>query len=439
MLVVVGALSIMASSAQRPPPRSCDTFVVVAGPGGPACTLFGKNSDRPSEEEHEVVFVPPATHAPGSRVRCTHVEIAQAPSTLGVVLSRPSWLWGCEMGANEHGVVGGNEAVHSLLAAELGDEPRLLGMDLLRLALERGPTAREAADVCCALLEAHGQGGACSDDGGGWTYENGFLFADATEAYVLETAGVRHWALERVAAGCARNISNGLSIRTGALAVSDGLHALCRARGWWDGGAPFDWKAALEAGGRAHSSLEPRGRERAGAQHTAAVLERARSGALGADDARGWLGWQASVLRDEDSGICFRDAHGFCSTGSQLSWLRPGECSHLFTAASDPLSTCYKRFGFGEDARPGAGPSDFGSAELWRLWRGVALKGGLARAARSAAAAEGVREGLRALEEAALARAAGQQPGPTGAASQPLPFAAAVARETELLREALGK
>ena len=41
----------------RPPPRSCDTFVCVraaTGGVGPACTLFGKNSDRPSEEAHEV-------------------------------------------------------------------------------------------------------------------------------------------------------------------------------------------------------------------------------------------------------------------------------------------------------------------------------------------------------------------------------------------------
>ena len=45
----------------RPPPRSCDTFVCVrAGTGGvgPACTLFGKNSDRPSDEAHEVVYYP---------------------------------------------------------------------------------------------------------------------------------------------------------------------------------------------------------------------------------------------------------------------------------------------------------------------------------------------------------------------------------------------
>ena len=36
-------------------------------------------------------------------------------------------MWGCEMGANEHGVVGGNEAVGSIAAGEIGDAKRLLG------------------------------------------------------------------------------------------------------------------------------------------------------------------------------------------------------------------------------------------------------------------------------------------------------------------------
>ena len=153
----------------RPPPRSCDTFVCVraaTGGVGPACTLFGKNSDRPSEEAHEVIYYPRQAHPAGATLRCTHIEIPQVESTLAVVLSRPAWLWGCEMGANEHGVVGGNEAVSSVLAGELGRTPRLLGMDLLR-----GRTAREAVDVCCALLEAHGQGGGCDETDKGWTYE----------------------------------------------------------------------------------------------------------------------------------------------------------------------------------------------------------------------------------------------------------------------------
>ena len=149
----------------RPPPRSCDIFVCVraaTGGVGPACTVFGKNSDRPSEEAHEVVYFPSQAHPPGAALRCTHIEIPQVESTLALVLSRPAWLWGCEMGANECGVVGGNEAVSSLLSGDLGRTPRLLGMDLLRLALERGTTAAAAARICGELLEAHGQGGACA-------------------------------------------------------------------------------------------------------------------------------------------------------------------------------------------------------------------------------------------------------------------------------------
>ena len=74
----------------------------------------------------------------------------------------------------------------------------------------------------CELLEAHGQGGGCEESDKSWTYENGFLFADRREAYVLETAGVKHWALERVPPGKPRNISNGLSIR-GDPSVTGGL------------------------------------------------------------------------------------------------------------------------------------------------------------------------------------------------------------------------
>ena len=65
--------------------------------------------------------------------QCTYISIPQVPLTHAVVLSKPAWMWGAEMGANEHGVTIGNEAVWSRYSDSAYDAvPRLLGMDLLR-------------------------------------------------------------------------------------------------------------------------------------------------------------------------------------------------------------------------------------------------------------------------------------------------------------------
>jgi hypothetical protein len=140
-------------------------------------------------------------------VRCTWIEIDQAAETHAVLLSRPFWMFGAEMGANEHGVVIGNEAVFTHSPTQsLG----LTGMDLLRLALERAATAAGAVSVITDLLEQHGQGGGCGHENRNFTYDNSYIVADPREAFVLETAG-REWAVEHVTAG-ARSISNGLTI-----------------------------------------------------------------------------------------------------------------------------------------------------------------------------------------------------------------------------------
>lgn len=63
-------------------------------------------------------------------LQCTYIEVEQVWKTHAVILSRPSWLWGAEMGANEHGVCIGNEAVWT--KEPVGEGEALLGMDLLR-------------------------------------------------------------------------------------------------------------------------------------------------------------------------------------------------------------------------------------------------------------------------------------------------------------------
>lgn len=185
----------------------CDTFVARTDAG----MLLAKNSDRDANEAQTLRWYAAADHVEGQTLGTTWSTIAQVPHTHAVAISQPWWMWGAEMGANEHGVVIGNEAVFTRRTGRVrttGSE--LLGMDLLRLALERAASRDEAVQVLVTLLERHGQGGACSHEHPRLRYDNSFLVVDRDGAVVLETAG-RLWATEEVA-GRGRSISNGLTI-----------------------------------------------------------------------------------------------------------------------------------------------------------------------------------------------------------------------------------
>ena len=149
-----------------------------------------------------------AARPPGCTLRTQYLTIGDTGAH-ATLLSCPTWLWGAEHGVNEHGVAIGNERVattHDAAAAP----PALIGMDLVRLGLERARTAAEAVDVMTALLEACGQGG-IADATHGEAYDSSFLVADPTEAFVLETAG-RDYAAAPFPGGTA--ISNRLTLGT---------------------------------------------------------------------------------------------------------------------------------------------------------------------------------------------------------------------------------
>src|SRR5437867_3119960 len=122
----------------------CDTLCAV----GRERTLFAKNSDRPVAEVQLIEsFVP---RPGGGRLRAQYIETDDA-GAFAMVGCRPEWLWGLETGVNEHGVAIGNEKVFTVDNPSAA-EPALLGMDLVRLGLERGCTADEALAVMTDLL-----------------------------------------------------------------------------------------------------------------------------------------------------------------------------------------------------------------------------------------------------------------------------------------------
>lgn len=221
------------------PRVSCDSLVALAAATAGGNVLFAKNSDRPARECQPLALFPAARHAPGSVVRCQYIEIPQVAETLRVLGSRPFWLWGLEHGVNEAGVAVGN---HTVFTRDQPSGEKLIGMDLVRLALERAATASAAVEVICELVERHGQGGSGHYDAD-FPYHSSFLVADRSQAYLVETSD-RRWALRRIEA--VGSATNHVTIGTDWDALSADAADYARSQGWWPGAATgrFDFAAA---------------------------------------------------------------------------------------------------------------------------------------------------------------------------------------------------
>lgn len=327
------------SRGQSPYGQSCDTVVALSDRTGGG-VLLAKNSDRPPGEAQRLIGVPAAEHAPGTEVRCQYLTMPQAPRTAALIGSQPYWLWGFEHGLNEHSVAVGNEAIFT---RERPQETGLLGMDLLRLGLERGTTARGALGVIAALLEGFGQGGSAACDVP-WYYDNSFLIADPQEAWVLETAG-RRWAARRLTRGTYA-ISNRPTIGSDYDLASGDLVDYAEARGWWPRGRrPFDFAAAYTD--PAHDGLPgatcrlQRSRAHLAAGERGALTAQAMMRLLrdhGPDPAgdAAWLNWPTGR---EVTTVCMHGlAEGGATAASMVAELVPGAPPRAWASMAPPCT-----------------------------------------------------------------------------------------------------
>ncbi|MCQ1528279.1 C69 family dipeptidase [Lutispora saccharofermentans] len=217
----------------------CDTLVALSNATKDNSVIFAKNSDREPNEPQIMLRIPGRMNEKGKKVKCTYVEVEQRELTNEVILIKPHWMWGAEMGINDKGLVIGNEAVFT---KEKLEPEALLGMDMLRLALESCERAIDAVHYIVHLLERYGQGGKA-----GYTenlrYHNSFIIADSKDAYVLETAA-KNWAVKHI--NDIYTISNSLSIRNDFDGCSSGLIENAIRKRWCKSKEDFSFKSCYE-------------------------------------------------------------------------------------------------------------------------------------------------------------------------------------------------
>jgi secernin len=230
----------------------CDTWVALRNATATQQVIFAKNSDRPIFDCQPLMLYPRQEWSANSRIQLEYIDVPQVKQTYATLGSSPYWCWGYEQGINEYGVVIGNEAIFTktfkqgTAAYEAGNAPDfgLLGMDIIRLALERSQNAQQAVEIMGQLIEQYGQFGSGvptrTHTRGG--YDNSFIIADSSEAWVLEAVGKR-WVAKRFTEGFT-SISNQPTIRQQWDAGSRDIESYACEQGWWAQGAEFDFARA---------------------------------------------------------------------------------------------------------------------------------------------------------------------------------------------------
>lgn len=173
--------------------RSCTTMVARGKATKDGNTIFAKNSDRPINEAQPLRFFPAQDYQKGEEVQCSFITIPQVEHTYACIGSQPHVFFGFEHGINEHGLMIGNEQVSG---RELPERRwGLIGMDILRLALERADSAQKAIQVIADLLERIGTGGDPSYRIS--AFNSNYIISDSKETYLFESHQ-RDWVAKKV-------------------------------------------------------------------------------------------------------------------------------------------------------------------------------------------------------------------------------------------------
>jgi secernin len=341
----------------------CDTIVALGAATKDGVTLFGKNSDREPDEVQNIMIYPRQQHKPGENVKCTYLTIPQVSETAAIVLCQPFWMFGAEMGANEYGVAIGNEAVFT---KEKPDPTGLTGMDLLRLALERSRTARQALETIIELLGRYGQGGNC-----GYRqkilYMNSFLIADPAEAYVLETVK-SWWAWKQVKDFW--SISNIISLEKDFDACSPGLIENAIKKGYCKSDADFNFRKCYS------DRIITWGSRGAQREICSRAMLSQRKGALTTADFMAILrdhSGKPDWTPDKSGGtICMHAADKLIrrsqSVGSLVARIGKEKKFYYTTGASNPCISPYYPVFFPGTVNPAGyveGDADYDSASFW--------------------------------------------------------------------------
>jgi secernin len=299
----------------------CDTYVCLSPSTMDESVIFGKNSDRIISEVQLITYSPRVKYSKGETLKCTHISIPQASETAAVILSQPYFMYGAEMGANEYDVVIGNEAI---ITKEPLKKSGLLGMDLLRLGLERGKSAKEALDIIISLLEEYGQGGFHNLKS--INYHNSYIIADNKDAYVLEAAG-DWWIVEIVKDF--RSISNDITIRSKGDMRRKGIIDHAIEKGYCRDDNDFDFALTFSSQNALPSYIE------------------CSTGQIIKNKGKITPSVMMNFLRNHEGNIC-RHKRSDLTAGSQVSHLRGNnnKAIHWFTGSMLTCQSVFKPYVF---------------------------------------------------------------------------------------------